>query len=178
MRDLAWRIGLTLAVLAVLVMVALNASCSPAHYLLEQALGQTPRAQIAAYMSAVAEGDRQAALDLWLEPGPSNPALVTRRQSVTDDLLAYGPRQSHRLLDVEWWRICCEPGVIGEPEEAGGARVRVSVSAQGHPATVYRFDLQVPGGYWGAAEGYRVREWVILDVYPESEAPLTWPWGW
>jgi hypothetical protein len=101
MRDLAWRIGLTLAVLAALVIVALNSSCSPVQHLLEQALGQTPRAQIAAYMTAIAGGDRRAALDLWMEPGTSNPALVARRQSVTDDLLAYGSRQSHRVLDVE-----------------------------------------------------------------------------
>ena len=176
MRDLAWRIGFTLAILAALGMVALNASCSPAQHLLEQALGQTPQAQIAAYMTALAEGDPRAALGLWLEPGASNPALVARRQSVTDDLLVYGPGLSHHVLDVEWWRTCCEPGVTDEPREAGGARVRVAVSAQGHPAGIYLFDLQVPGGYWGAAEGYRVRRWVILDVYPESAAPLAWTW--
>jgi hypothetical protein len=177
MRDLAWRIGFTSVLLAALAMLTLNTSCSPAQQLLEQALGQTPEAQIAAYMSAIATGERQAALDLWLEPGASHPALATRRQSVTDELLVFGPSLGYRVLEVEWWRTCCEPGVIDEPEQAGGARVRVEVSAQGHPAAVYFFGLQVPGGYWGAAEGNRVREWVILDVYPENAAPLAWPWG-
>jgi hypothetical protein len=148
-------------------MVALNASCSPAQHLLEQALGQTPQAQIADYVTAIAEGDRRTA---------PNTALATRRQSVTDDLLAYGPRLVHRVLDVEWWRTCCEPAVTDEAEQAGGARVRVAISVQDRPERVYVFDLQVPGGYWGAAEGYPVREWVILDVYPEHAAPLAWTW--
>ena len=76
MRDLAWRIGFTLAILAALAIVALDASCSPAQHLLEQALGQTPQAQIADYVIAIAEGDRRTA---------PNTALATRRQSVTDD---------------------------------------------------------------------------------------------
>jgi hypothetical protein len=177
MRDLAWRIGFTSVLLAALAMLTLNASCSSAHQLVEQALGQTPEAQIASYVSAIARGDRQAALDLWLEPGIPGSALASRRQSVTDDLLAFGPSLGYRVLEVEWWSTCCEPGVIDEPEQAGGARVRVEIRAQGHPATIYLFALQVPGGYWGAAEGYPVREWVILDVYPEGAAPLAWPWG-
>jgi hypothetical protein len=160
-----------------LAILTLNASCSPAQQLWEHTLGQTPEAQVAAYMRAIARGKRQAALDLWLEPGAPSSVLASRRKSVTDDLLAYGPSLGYRVLEVEWWRTCCEPEVTDEPTQAGGARVRVEVSAQGHPATIYLFALQVPGGYWGAAEGYPVREWVILDAYPERAAPLAWPWG-
>ena len=69
MRDLTWRIGFTSVLLAALAMLTLNVSCSPAQQLLEQALGQTPQAQIAAYMTAIATGERRAALGLWLEPG-------------------------------------------------------------------------------------------------------------
>ena len=98
MRDLTWRIGFTSVLLAALAMLALNASCSPAQQLLEQALDQTPEAQIAAYMSAIATGERQAALDLWLEPGAPSSSLATRRQSVTDDLLAFGPGLGYRVL--------------------------------------------------------------------------------
>lgn len=176
MRDIAWRIGLTLTSLAVLAVLGPTVSCSTAHHLLERALGRTPQAQIEQYLTAINKGDRRTALRFWSPPDQSNVALADRRQSVTDSLLAYGPYLEHRVLDVVWWRTCCEPGVITNPDEAGGARVQVAIHGNDQPEAVFFFDLLVPGGYWGAAAGYPVREWVIVDIYPETKDPLAWSW--
>ena len=176
MQGIRWRVGFTLAALLVLVFLGQNTSCSSSHRLIEEVLGQTPEAQIASYLAAIAEGDRYTALALWPANGTPNAALETRRASVTDELLGYGPRLEHRILDSVWWRTCCEPAVIDDPGEAGGVRIRVAVVDGNQQEAVYVFDLLVPGGYWGAAAGYPVRHWAIVDIYPEGVEPLVWTW--
>lgn len=176
MRDTIWRTGVTLVALVVLAMLGSNASCSTSHLLVEKALGQTPQDQIKHYLAALAEGDRQAALALWSSPTTPSADLEIRRESVTDELLANGPRLKHRVLDLVWWRTCCEPAVIDDPAEAGGVHARVAIHSETLEERIYQFDLLVPGGYWGAAAGYPVRQWSIVDVYPENAAPLAWRW--
>ena len=175
MQDFAWRAGLTLTVLAALAIVGLGAGCMPAHQLAEQVLGQTPQAQIAAYLAAIARGDEQEALALWPAAESPGDVLNARRRVVADDLLAYGPLLEHRILDIVWWRTCCEPAVIDDPAAAGGARVRVAVRG-GDRSGVYLFDLLVPGGYWGSAAGDPIREWKLVDIYPDGETALVWTW--
>lgn len=174
MRDLTWRMGLTAAALMALAVLGLNASCSPAYQLLEQALGQTPQHEIAGYLDAAARGERSAALAFWSEPAPDNSTLLQRREAVTDTLIALGPRSKHRVLDVTWWRTCCEPAVIDDPAQAGGARVRVAIGGGAEPEAIYIFDLLVPGGYWGDAAGNPLRNWAIVDIYAEGMHPLAW----
>jgi hypothetical protein len=174
MRDIVWRMGVTLVVLTILATMGLSASCQPAYHLLEQALGRTPQAQIAAFLAVTSEGDRQAALALWTPPTAADVTLAARRESVTDDLLSYGPSLEYRVLAVEWWRSCCEPAVISDPNEAGAARVRVAIWGEGRPKEAYLFDLLVPGGTWGTAASYPLREWAIVDIYAENAAPLAW----
>jgi hypothetical protein len=65
MRDIVWRMGFTLAALAVLLILGPGVSCNLDNRLLERVMGQTPQAQIAPYLAAIAEGDRQAAETLW-----------------------------------------------------------------------------------------------------------------
>jgi hypothetical protein len=166
--------GFTVLTLTALAVLGLNASCSPAYQLLEQALGRTPQREIAGYLRATAEGNRSAALALWLEPASDNRDLLDRRDSVTDTLIALGPRIDHRVLDVTWWRTCCEPAVIDDPAQAGGARVRVAVGGGAVAQATYVFDLLVPGGYWGDAAGNPLRDWAIVDIYPEGMEPLAW----
>jgi len=175
MRDITWRMGFTFLTLAALAVLGLNVSCSPAHHLLEQALGRTPENEIAGYLEAIAGGDRSAALELWQEPAQDAPVLLNRRETVTETLLARRAGLQYRVLDVTWWRTCCEPAVIEDAAQAGGARIRVAIDGGGEPETVYLFDLLVPGGYWGNAAGNPVREWAIVDVYPEGRVPLAWP---
>ena len=177
MRDIVWRIGFTLTALVVLAVLGPSVGCNRGKQIVEQILGETPTAKVAGYLDAIAKGDRQAALARWSLADSSGADLKARRESVTDALLACGPRLGYRILGVEWWRTCCEPGVIDDPDEAGGARVRVAVGGEDRPEAVYMFDLIVPGGYWGDAAGNPVRRWVIMDVYPEGAAPLVWTWG-
>ena len=174
MRDLTWRMGFTVLTLTALAVLGLNASCSPAYLLLEQALGRTPQREIADYLQATAGGDRSAALAFWLEPALDNHNLQDRRASVTDTLIGIGPRIDHRVLDVTWWRTCCEPAVIDDPAQAGGARVRVAIGGGVGAEATYVFDLLVPGGYWGDAAGSTLRDWAIVDIYPEGMQPLAW----
>lgn len=176
MRDILWRMGVTLTALTILAMIGLSASCQPAHYLLEQALGRTPQAQVAEYLAATSEGDRQAALALWSPPATADVTLTARRESVTDDLLSYGSRLEYRILAVEWWRSCCEPAVVPDPNEANAARVRVAIWGEGQAEEIYLFDLLVPGGSRSTAAGYPLREWALVDIYAETAAPLAWTW--
>jgi hypothetical protein len=168
--------GFTLTALVMLATVRPALSCDTAHYLLEQALGQTPEAQVRRYLAAISKEDRQQALSLWPGPATPNGALEARRASVTDELLGYGPELQYQVLDIVWWRTCCEPGVIDDPDEAGGANIRVAIRREGQPEVVYLFDVLVPGGYWGAAAGSSIRKWTLVDAYPEEANPLAWPW--
>jgi hypothetical protein len=174
MRDITWRMGFTLLTLIALAVLGLNASCSPAYQLLEQALGQTPEKKIARYLEAVSRGDRSAALALWRTPASNSRTLSDRRNSVTETLLARGPGIGHRMLDLTWWRTCCEPAVIDDAAQAGGVRARVAIRDRYGAEEIYTFDLLVPGGYWGDAAGNPLREWVIVDLYPEGMQPLAW----
>ncbi len=176
MLDVVWRLGITVMILVALAAFGPGLSLGPAHRLIEQVIRQTPQARISAYLDAIAEGDQQAALELWSAAGPDSPELENRRQAVTAALLAYGPGLAHQVLEVEWWRTCCEPGVIEDAGEAGGARVWVRVWGENLPARVYVFDLLVPGGYWGEAMGNPLRTWAIFDIYPQGQAPLVWTW--
>jgi hypothetical protein len=176
MLDLAWRLGATLAALAVLAFLGSNVSSNPDSHLVDGAWGRTPEVQIASYLAAVAGGTRLEALSLWALAGESNAPLQARRASITDELLAYGPRLEYRVLDVAWWRTCCEPGAIDDPDEADGARVRVAVGGGGRTERVFFFDLLMPGTFGGQTMDQPDRQWIIVDVYPEGEAPLAWVW--
>ena len=176
MLDVGWRLVFTVALLVALAALGPGLSLGVGNRLIEQLTGQTPQAQIAAYLEAVAQGDQQAALDLWSPAGPDSPGLVARRGAVTAGLLAYGPGLDYQVLDVEWWRTCCEPAVLEDSGDAGGSRVWVRLYGGNRPARVYVFDLLVPGGYWGEAMGNPLRTWAIFDVYPQGQAPLVWTW--
>ena len=176
MLDVGWRLGITVMILVALLAFRPGLSPGAANRLIEQLTGQTPQARMDKYLEAVAQDDHQAALDLWSPAGPESPELEARRQAVTAELLAYGPALAYEVLDVEWWRTCCEPAVIDDPGQAGGARVRVRLWSRVLPSKVYVFDLLVPGGYWGEAMGNPRRTWAIFDIYPEGQAPLVWTW--
>jgi hypothetical protein len=174
MRDVAWRMGFTLTALAMLAIFGPGVSCSTGNRLVELVSGQTPQARVADFLGFVADGDRQAALELWSPGRAPSDALESRRELVTDALLLYGPHLEYQIQDVVWWRTCCEPAVIDDPDDAGGARVRVTLSGSNHPDATYVFDLLVLGGYWGTARGRPVRHWSLVDVYSEGSEPLVW----
>ena len=148
----------------------------PVNRLVERVSGETPQAKVSSYLALVARGDRDEALALW----PANERLGSeyevRRHSATTKLEALGSELSHRILKIEWWSTCCEPNIITDSRGAGFARLWVEVS-RGDEARQYVFDLLAPPmPYLGRWEGYPVRHWQILDVYPVEEEPLYWHW--
>ena len=148
----------------------------PVNRLVERVSGETPQAKVALYLALAARGDGDRALALWPTSERLGPEYEARRHSVTRELEELGLELSHRVLKIEWWGTCCEPHVITDSREAGFARLWVEVSG-GDGARRYVFDVLVRGGaYWGEWEGYPVRDWRILDVYPAGEEPLYWHW--
>ncbi|MFQ5885997.1 MAG: hypothetical protein ACE5II_02040, partial [Anaerolineae bacterium] len=147
----------------------------PVNRLVERVIGETPQAKVSSYLALVARGDRDEALALWPASEWPGPEYEERRHSATAELEALGPELSHRVLEIEWWGTCCEPHIITNSREAGFARLWVEVSG-GDEARRYVFDVFTRFGYGGRMEGYPVRRWQILDVYPVGEEPLYWRW--
>ena len=119
------------------------------------------------------------ALSLWELPSLTNSdqlrALAGRRKQVTSDLLAARLDSRFTILHIEWWGTCCEPGVSEDARDAGGARMRVQLLDKKGVPLVYVFDVFVRVlPYWGAAEDYPLRRWVIRDIYPEGQEPFYW----
>jgi len=145
--------------------------------------GETPSAKVAAYVGAVARGDEATALRLWELPSTNLPdgraaALGRRRMDVTRALIAAGVRSDVTIRSVEWWRTCCEPGVIADPGEAGGARLQIQLVDRQGSALRYVVDVfDRDGAYWGAAAGNPARHRVVRDVYPADQPPLFWTLG-
>jgi len=139
--------------------------------------GESPQAEISAYMSAILRGDRQAALDRWeVAQGEAERTarLERRREQVTAELLGLGASE-FTLFEPQWWTTCCEPHVTCSSRSAGGARVQVQVlDKQGLPQ-IYVFDVfsrEQP--YWGDAMGSPPRDWVVRDVYALDQEPFYW----
>src|SRR5438128_1007712 len=94
---------------------------SPGWQLIGRAIGDTPEARVATYLEAVGRGDAQKAFDTWLL-WPRHARLeqiAARRERVTRDLAARRPQAT--VERFQWWRTCCEPGVIDSRASAGGA---------------------------------------------------------
>ena len=171
---------LLLALLLLIGCIYLLGSPSTRLTLLEQIGGNTPTARARAYAEAILRGDEEAALAIWELPSWELPdgrlaALAERRKAVTRELIAADLQEDFLILHTEWWRTCCEPGVICDSREAGGARITVQfLDRRGLPVT-YVFDVfHRDGPYWGAAAGYPPRHWVLRDVYARGQEPLFW----
>ena len=143
----------------------------------ERLAGESPQAEISAYMRAILRGDRQAALDRWevaASEAERTARLERRREQVTAELLGLGASE-FTLFEPQWWTTCCEPHVTCSSHSAGGARVQVQVlDRQGLPH-IYLFDVfsrEQP--YWGDAIGSPPRDWVVRDVYALDHEPFYW----
>ena len=147
--------------------------------LIERVTGETPEAKVVAYLEATRQGDEVAAYNCWLPAAdPPSPEYETRRQAVMEAISALGADLSFRVLDIEWWSTCCEPGMIDNPRDAGFARLRVAVGGSAEDGISYVFDvLAIGGAHWGEMMGCPVRHWEIIDAYPEGEEPLYWMWS-
>jgi hypothetical protein len=170
-----WRarqsgIAVLLGALALILFLAFGLNSGSVNLLIDWVRGETtPQAKVVAYLEAIARGDEEAALAMWPAQGRLGPDYEERRRAVTGELLALDGDLSYRILNVEWWRTCCEPGVIEDPREAGFARLRVAVGD-----AVYIFDILAPYYWW--EDRYLAWGWRIVDVYHEGEAHLAWPY--
>ncbi len=107
--------------------------------MIEWIRGENPQNTALAYFDAIATGDSAAALAAWDAPQAAvlpqrAAALQARRQATTQQLIDIGIDGDVRVLHTQWWRTCCEPGVIDAADGAGGARLRMEVLEQhGNP---------------------------------------------
>ncbi len=180
MHELAQKIRFSVAAIIMVILAYQWLIITPDGKLLQEKLtGETPQAKAAAYIQAITQGDETTALPMWELPYLTNSeqldALSTRRKQVTSDLLAAELDSKFTILHIEWWGTCCEPGVTEDARSAGGARVHVQLIDKSGLPLIYIFDVFVRDlPYWGAAEGYPLRHWVIRDIYPEGQEPFYW----
>jgi len=98
------------------------------HTTIERALDEIPQAKLEAYLDAVRSGERDTALACWPARERLGADYEARRQQITEQLLTLGPSLRHQVLEMEWWRTCCEPGQVTNPDIAGMARMRVNIT--------------------------------------------------
>jgi len=149
------------------------------YFLLDHPTGNLPQEKVAAFVQSIVQGNKTAALKLWEIYDKSLPeqksTMEKRQQIVISGLLSAGINHEYMILGIEWWGTCCEPRVINDSRDAGGARIKVQFLDKNGSPIVYIFDVftrEQP--YWGDAEGYPPRDWVIRDVYPDNKKPLFW----
>lgn len=176
MRDIAWRMGVTLMVLIVLMTLAPNLSFGTTPYRLEEALGQTPQELVIDYLTAVAQGDLEAALALWQEPARPDPSLEIVRTSMTKELARYGAAMQRQILDVTWWRTCCEAVAIDDPNTAHVATIRVAIAGEDQREKIYVFEMQAGNGAAGLTAVSSLRDWAISGAHLETQMPEVQVW--
>lgn len=141
-----------------------------------------PEQEVTRYVAAAMRGDAGAATAAWPVAAPTDPRLylkhdllARRRAEQTAALVAAAPR-SYRVVGIEWWRTCCEPGTLPDGGYAGLARVRVAIETrEGQREMV--FDVRrtndcctfgFPDTLW--------QRWVLRDAYPPTKDPIELPW--
>lgn len=176
MRDIAWRMGLTLMALLGLMVLAPKLTFNTAPSRLEEALGQTPQALVTDYLGFVARGNLETALALWPEPAEPEGTLEEVRASVTEELARYGAGMQYRVMGVTWWRSCCEVSAIDDPDTASVATIRVAITSGDQGAQTYLFETRAGDGPWGEPAGTSFREWAITGVHREGEVSEVQAW--
>jgi hypothetical protein len=159
--------------------LAVQNSAGLRYFILNQPTGDQPQAQVAAFTQAIVRGDKTAALKLWqIYEGSSSEkqtAMGKRQQIVISDLMSAKINPEYMILGVEWWTTCCEPNVTNDSRDAGGARISVQFLDKNGLPIGYTFDVFTRDQpYWGGAEGYPPRDWVIRDIYSLDKEPLFW----
>ncbi|HET7700162.1 MAG TPA: hypothetical protein VFM06_04760 [Candidatus Limnocylindria bacterium] len=135
-----------------------------------------PESRVRVYLEATARGDQTGALGVWQTCCQAPPALEARRASLTRELAAAGTGQQFRIELIEWWRTCCEPGIINDPRNAGRARMFVSATDRAGATHELVFEVWVKdGAYWGDAAGYPRHDWTLREVYSRGEQSLRRP---
>lgn len=110
---------------------------------------------ISGFMAAVDRGDKSAVFDYWEIGASLSDAMRARPETIVNELLQSEDEMMYRIMRVEWWRTCCEPGIVHEFMDAGGSRYSVQIYNSNGWSTTYTFDVFVEGlVYFGAANGW------------------------
>jgi len=149
------------------------------YFLLDHPTGNLPQERVDAFVQSIIQGNKTATIKLWeiydKSSSEQKNAMEKRQEIVISALLSADINPEYMILGIEWWRTCCEPGVINDSRDAGGARIKVQFLGKDELPIMYTFDVFTRDQpYWGEAEGYPPRDWVIRDVYPENKKPLFW----
>jgi len=149
------------------------------YFILEQPTVNQPITKIDDFIKAIIRLDSFSAIELWEISDDalsvSHSDLVRRREEVVSKLISETINPDYKIIYVEWWKTCCDPGVTNDSRSAGGARINIQfIGSNGNPIS-YIFDVfarEQP--YWGKAESYQPRDWVIRDIYPNGQNPMYW----
>jgi hypothetical protein len=143
---------------------------------IEALVRNEPTARVDDYVHALAAGDRDAAMSVWQIPvrGDSDRlgALWDRRAAVTDALLA-ARVDGYGVVGLEWWSTCCEPHPVTEKTYASAARLTVRFA--GATPVGYFVDLRTADRDRSLLDEV-ARQWVLADIYPLTDDPISLPW--
>jgi len=133
----------------------------------------TPERRVAAYLGATSAGNEVAALDAWV-PYPSNvlvsDELRARRTALTHELSSLRVGATYAVRSVDWWRTCCEPGLVDGESNAGLARMHVIATDRAGSEHRLVFEVWVKTlTWWGDAAGETVKDWTLYEVHREGE---------
>jgi hypothetical protein len=133
----------------------------------------TPERRVAAYLGATSSGNEGGALDAWV-PYPSNVLLSdelrAQRTVLTHELSTLRVGGTYTVRSVDWWRTCCEPGLLDGERNAGLARMHVIASDRAGGEHRLVFEVWVKKlTWWGDAAGDTVKDWTLYEVHREGE---------
>jgi hypothetical protein len=158
---------------AAVAVVALGiASLAAWAFVIRPAL-DTPERRVAAYLGATSSGNEGLALEEWV-PYPRTVSfsdeLRARRTVLTHELSTLRVGATYGVRSVEWWRTCCEPGLVDGERNAGLARMHVIATDQTGNQHRLVFEVWVKTlTWWGDAAGETVKDWTLYEVHREGE---------
>ena len=133
----------------------------------------TPERRVGAYLAATSSGNEGAALDAWVPyPGTVliSDELRAQRASLTRELTTLRVGGTYGIRSVDWWRTCCEPGLLDSERNAGLARMHVVATDQAGTEHRLVFEVWVKKlTWWGDAAGETVKDWTLYEVHREGE---------
>lgn len=133
-----------------------------------------PERRVAAYLAATSSGNESAALDAWVPyPGTvlMSAELRARRGDLTKELTALRVGRTYAIRSVDWWRTCCEPGLMDGEKNAGLARMHVIATDRAGTEHRLVFEVWVKKlTWWGDAAGETVKDWTLYEVHREGES--------
>lgn len=135
-------------------------------------LPDTAEDKISAFINAIADGDQAQALAEWylsdFDDEKKKQLLEVRKEEIIANLLAAKIQPKYDLIAEEGW-VGNKNYPITSIEWAWLARIKVNLTDGNGTVSPYIFDI-VNRSY-DTVQDYYMRDWVVVDVYPEGEQP-------